>query len=65
MPHVGPVSGAVSDLSNSFREKAATLSPPFYPHDFCSVPVGRSRFIRRCHLIIILFCSRKDLVAGT
>jgi hypothetical protein len=35
------------------------LSPPFHPHsyvsDFCSVPVGCSRFIRCCHLISVLF----------
>src|SRR5215469_6149950 len=35
------------------------LSPPFHPHslvsDFRSVPVGCSRFSRRCHLISVLY----------
>src|SRR6516225_10442468 len=41
-----------------FRSAKPPLSPPFHPHsqmsDFRSVPVGRSRFIRCCHLISVV-----------
>ncbi len=40
------------------RSAKPPLSPPFHPHSYVSdvrsVPVGRSRFSRRCYLINVL-----------
>ena len=50
---------AFRDFLHFFRSAKPPLSPPFHPHSymsgFRSVPVGCSRFIRRCHLGIVLF----------
>src|SRR5207253_1059360 len=44
-----------------FRSAKPPLSPPFHPHSYVSdsrsVPVGCSRFSRRCHLVIVLFLT--------
>jgi len=49
------------DFFHFSRSAKPPLSPPFHPHSymsgFRSVPVGCSRFIRRCHLIIVLHFS--------
>ncbi len=60
---------------NLFPSAKPPLSPPFHPHscmsDFRSVPVGCSRFSRRCYLISALYfllfegSLGQDLVAVT
>jgi len=50
------------------RSAKPPLSPPFHPHSymsgFRSVQVGCSRFIRRCHLIIVLRFSLQERSLG-